>query len=390
MHTTKKQKSLIKQGIIVIFSTNSTMPNLIRLETILAQKLTLHKAKINCLSQMIIALITAQSSNLKKIARHFACATPSESNYRRIQRFLAHTELDEHQVASLIYNLFGLDKVTLTIDRTNWKWGKSNINIFMLAVVHQGIAIPLYWTMLDKRGNSSTLERTELIEKFIHNFGKDKIIKILADREFVGQAWFNWFTTENLKFAIRIKKDSKVFNSQGESVQIHTLFHNLSQQETYHHDRPLIVDKCPVKVSAKLDSDNDYVIVATNDFDDIDSMATYAKRWQIETLFSCFKGRGFNLEDTHLTIQERVSKLVAITALAFCWAYQAGLAILSENPNHYKRRPKANGRPQASIFAIGLDWLIDSFRKFMMSNDYAIFRQLLRCLTTDEYLPNLV
>lgn len=251
----------------------------------------------------------------------------------------------------------------------------------MLAVVHQGIAIPLYWTMLDKRGNSNTLERTELIKKFIQNFGKDKIIKILADREFVGTDWFGWLNQENIKFAIRIKKDSKVMNRQGQSVQIHTLFHNLSQQRTYHHNRPLIVDNCPVKVSAKLDSDNDYVIVATNDFDDSDSMATYAKRWQIETLFSCFKGRGFNLEDTHLTIQERVSKLVAITALAFCWAYQAGLVVLSKTPNHYKRRPKANGRPQASIFAIGLDWLIDGFRRFILSNDCDIFKEMLRCLS---------
>ena len=365
------------------------MPNLIRLESILAQNLKLHKAKINCISQMIIGLITAQSSNLKKIARHFPNTTQIESNYRRIQRFLAETEIDEHQIASLIYNLFGLDKVTLTIDRTNWKWGKSNLNIFMLAVVHQGIAIPLYWTMLDKRGNSSTLERTELIEKFIHNFGKDKIVKILADREFVGKEWFNWFTTEHLKFAIRIKKDSKVFNSNGESVQIHTLFHNLSQQQTYHHDRTLMVDDCSIKVSAKLDSDNDYVIVATNDFDDDDAMATYAKRWQIETLFSCFKGRGFNLEDTHLTIQDRVSKLVAITAFAFCWAYQAGLVKLSEKPNHYKRRPKTNGRPQASIFAIGLDCLIDGFRRFIINRDYAIFNQLLRFLS-GKHLPNLV
>lgn len=64
--------------------------------------------------------------------------------------------------------------------------------------------------------------------------------------------------------------------------------------------------------------------------------------------------QSLNLEDTHLTIQERVSKLVAITALALCWAYQAGLTKVSEQPNHYKRRPKANGRTQASIFAIGL------------------------------------
>lgn len=357
------------------------MPNLIRLERILSQNLTIHKAKINCLSLMIIAIITAQSSNLKKIARHFTNSTTNDSNYRRIQRFFAQTPLNEHQIARLIFQLFGLNKVTLTIDRTNWKWGKSNINIFMLAVVHKGIAIPLYWTMLDKQGNSKTLERTQLIEKFIHTFGKDKIQKVLADREFVGSAWFDWLIKQNIKFAIRIKKDSKVTNTQGQSVQIKTLFHNLNQQDTYHHARTLFVDKCPVKVSAKLYSDNDYVIVATNDFDDIDPMATYAMRWQIETLFSCLKGRGFNLEDTHLTKQDRVSKLVAVNALAFCWAYLTGLAVIDDKPSHYKRCFKSNGRPQSSVFALGLDFLIDGFRRFIMCGDFAFFNRLVDFLS---------
>lgn len=87
----------------------------------------------------------------------------------------------------MIYRLFGLGKVTLTIDRTNWKWGKSNLNIFMLGVVYKGIAIPLYWQMLDKRGNTNHLERCELIERFIKQFGKDNLEMIVADREFVGE-----------------------------------------------------------------------------------------------------------------------------------------------------------------------------------------------------------
>jgi hypothetical protein len=31
------------------------------------------------------------------------------------------------------------------------------------------------------------------------------------------------------------------------------------------------------------------------------AIEAYAKRWEIETLFSCLKGRGLNLEDTHFT-----------------------------------------------------------------------------------------
>ena len=45
----------------------------------------------------------------------------------------------------------------------------------MLGVVYNGIAIPLYWQMLDKRGNTNHLERCELIERFIKQFGKDNL-----------------------------------------------------------------------------------------------------------------------------------------------------------------------------------------------------------------------
>ena len=155
------------------------MPNLNRLNEILTQNLTMNKARITCLSLMIIALITAQSSNLKKIARHLPSRGKTDSHYRRLQRFIASAVIDYDQLAILLYRLFGLSKVTLTIDRTNWKWGKSNINLFMLGVVYKSIAIPLYWDMLDKRGNTNHLERAELIERFIKQFVKDNIEMML-------------------------------------------------------------------------------------------------------------------------------------------------------------------------------------------------------------------
>ncbi|OPH36174.1 hypothetical protein [Moraxella atlantae] len=95
------------------------MPNLIRLETILAQNITLNKARITCLSLIIIAIIIAQSSNLKQIAKNFQKVGKTDSHYRRIQRFFAKTEFNYDQIAKFIYTLFGLDNVTLTIDRTN-------------------------------------------------------------------------------------------------------------------------------------------------------------------------------------------------------------------------------------------------------------------------------
>lgn len=54
-------------------------------------------------------------------------------------------------IAGFIYQLFFLSggKWYLTLDRTNWQWGKSDINILTLAIAFKGIAIPIYWELLD-------------------------------------------------------------------------------------------------------------------------------------------------------------------------------------------------------------------------------------------------
>ena len=76
--------------------------------------------------------------------------TKIESNYRRIQSFFKEVEFDYDRVAhwSIEQMLSNKEKFYLAIDRTNWQFGKTDINILMLSAVYEGIAIPLYWEML--------------------------------------------------------------------------------------------------------------------------------------------------------------------------------------------------------------------------------------------------
>ncbi|BCR41286.1 hypothetical protein KHAB170019_21090 [Acinetobacter baumannii] len=98
-------------------------------------------------------------------------------------------------------------QVQLTLDRTNWKWGKRNINILMLAIVYRGIAIPILWTLLNKRGNSDTKDACFDSTLYSH-FGKDRIVNVFADREFIGEQWFTWLIEQDINFCIRVKKTS--------------------------------------------------------------------------------------------------------------------------------------------------------------------------------------
>ncbi len=48
-----------------------------------------------------------------------------------------------------------------------------------------------------------------------------------------------------------------------------------------------------------------FLLVVSPQFN-ANAIQDYALRWEIETLFSCLKGRGFNLENTRLTDPRRV------------------------------------------------------------------------------------
>jgi len=110
--------------------------------------------------------------------------------------------------------------------------GQKNINILMLAVVYKGIAIPVCWLLLNKQGNSGSRGRIALMKRFIREFGKGRGIKLLADREFIGETWFNWLQSEGIGFAIRVKKNMQVSNGRGCFVQARQLFRTLKPGET--------------------------------------------------------------------------------------------------------------------------------------------------------------
>ena len=75
-------------------------------------------------------------------------------------------------------------------------------------------------------------------------------------------------------------------------------------------------------ISALRLEDGELLLVVSPMFN-TSAIRDYALRWEIETLFSCLKGRGFNLENTRLTDPRRVKKLIAVS-YCFCWCYLTG------------------------------------------------------------------
>lgn len=78
----------------------------------------------------------------------------------------------------------------------------------------------------------------------------------------------------------------------------------------------------------------------------------YRSRWCIETLFQAFKGRGFDLEATHLKCSKKLSKLLVFVSLAVAICVKFG-------EYHHKKtqkiQVKKHGYKANSFFRKGLD-----------------------------------
>ena len=130
---------------------------------------TINKARIRLMSMLILALCKVQNVSFHKLALAFDTESIPESSLRRLQRFVADFNLCKDLIARLIFSMLPeKDNLNLVIDRTNWQFGKQNINIFMLGIAYKNVAFPLIFSLLNKKDNSNSEVRISLIDRFIN------------------------------------------------------------------------------------------------------------------------------------------------------------------------------------------------------------------------------
>ncbi|WP_055663483.1 transposase, partial [Jannaschia seosinensis] len=199
----------------------------------------------------------------------------------------------------------------LCLDRTNWKIGKTDVNVLVLAVITARFRVPLMWTMLPHSGNSTTAQRIALMKRYLAYFDASTVRMLLADREFIGQEWFTFLVEQEIPFAIRMK-EGQIVRTNG---------------------RELLVVASPYPATGA------------------HILRQYKKRWLIECLFADSKTRGLNLEDTRLTLASKLSLLIAITAIAIALICRAAAQLMGHK---YPARKK-HGYCSKSWFRTGFD-----------------------------------
>ena len=154
---------------------------------------------------------------LAQIAKGFNSSRSNESNERQLQVFLTNYPFDYQRIAMLILLFIPRGRITLCLDRTEWDFGKCEVNILMLKTRCGEVAVPLFWELPDnKSGNSAVNDQVNSLTKAVDLLGIERIGLLVADREFVGAEWVRVLTDRKILFCLRLPKTHPVRLRNGE------------------------------------------------------------------------------------------------------------------------------------------------------------------------------
>jgi len=328
------------------------------------------KSQLSLAEYLFLQILINLLQSIKKVSlESLASALPIpitfESRRKKIQRFLSLPSFKINKIWFPIVTLwlethFTSEKIIhLVIDRTNW----SSINLFMISVVWDKRAFPIYFELLQKIGSSNIDEQKAIISKVLPLFTNYKIC-VLGDREFCSVSLANWLGEKNVYFCLRLKKNEFVeinevyvkLNKLGLSPGVSLFYQGIkvTKQKNKGFKSFNLAAKWQRKISGITPKEGWFILtnLATLKL----AIAAYKKRFDIEEMFRDFKSGGYNLEQTGVS-GERLIAIILLIAFAYMNATIQGQEIKRKGIQKYIGRVKEYGRIERrhSSFYIGLN-----------------------------------
>lgn len=358
---------------------------------VLSENLDWHRARLKFMSRFMLASIHMRTTDLWTVALALKANVKRESNHRRIQRFLAEYEVDFTDLGRFLLDLLPQDPpFEVVVDRTEWEFGETPVNILVMGIVHNKMAFPIAWTSLPDEGGSGADDHIEVLERFLQIVDPDSIKVAVADREFISARWLKRLQEEEIPFSIRIRIDRQVGDSPDGAALAARMYARTvapGEERVLHKTRYLFgsagntgkdaeadategdVEEeivVPVRVVIRRigssegpsETEDPFLILATSAIDPGKASAFYRRRWEIETMFAALKSRGFDLEETNVTEPGRIENLMGLLALSFMWCRLVGEQRMRWDGPIPR---KTHGRRQWSVFRYGLDMLTEAF-----------------------------
>jgi len=331
-------------------------------QTHLKKQLT--KAQFLVMTTLLSVMQSEKQVRLERLSRVFPYPITTESRRRKLQRFL---DLPILTISLIWFPLITYwlttycpigTRLSIAIDRSQW----GCINLFMVSLLWERRAIPLYWSLLPKLGNSNFESQTTNLQQVLPLFSEYKVI-VLGDREFCSVDLANWLKEKGVSFCLRLKKNLCIETE-------HLVWQRLDelgiipgnylyvQGKRVRKTRPTTgfglalawkrnYGKYQVKEAWFILTDLGSLRAALN---------AYKQRMGIEEMFRDCKTGGYALEGTSLK-GNRLINMILLMTLAYSSAIFQGNELKKKQVQKYvsrRKEPKKKYR-RRSTFGVGLD-----------------------------------
>ncbi|MCC3436800.1 MULTISPECIES: IS4 family transposase [unclassified Microcoleus] len=331
-------------------------------QTHLKKQLT--KAHFLVMTTLLSVIQSEKQVRLERLARVFPYPITTESRRRKIQRFL---DLPSLTISLIWFPLITYwlttyccigTRLSIAIDRSQW----GCINLFMVSLIWEKRAIPLYWSLLPKLGNSNLEEQTTNLEQILPLFSEYKVI-VLGDREFCSVDLGNWLREKGVSFCLRLKKNHCIETE-------HLVWQRLDElgivpgTSLYFQGKRVRKTQPATGFDVACKWKRNYGAWKVDEawfiLTDLGSLSAaidaYKQRMGIEEMFRDCKTGGYDLEGTSLK-GDRLINMILLMTLAYSSGIFQGTEMRKKQVQKYvsrRKEPKKRYR-RRSTFGVGLD-----------------------------------
>jgi DDE family transposase len=202
-------------------------------------------------------------------------------------------------------------------------------------------ALPLAWRMKRTQGAIGFREQREALEAVAALLPENARVTLMGDRFYGSPALIDWCREKGWGWRLRCRQDLLVFDKSGGETTLKECFARGDHMLT---DVELTKQRARTHVAMLHEEGHpEPWIIALSDPPTTWRAHDYSLRWGIEAMFSDYKTRGFNLEDSQIERTDRLDRLLLILSLALYWAVSAGMwdAMQNKTPAEKKTRKRA-------------------------------------------------
>ncbi len=343
----------------------------------------LRKTVVSKLALVVGAMIEKQTPNTVELANLLPLDTERQDMREQwLRRLLKNPLLDCATLTEPFARQELLEAgksgqtILLSMDQTDVG---DSMALLMIGLRIGDRALPLAWCAATGAANIGFEQQEKLLELVLSWLPVDAKVMLLADRFYPSSQLFEWLQRHHWQYRLRLKGNLCVDTGVSNESTTDELAHGVT--ERYLPNVRLFGQNAVMTHIGILHeaSHPEPWIIAMDCLPSRSKVSDYSERWGIEPMFSDFKSRGFELEDSKLKLADRLERMVLIMALAMYWCVCVGRTELLNHPTPLEKK----AQEQTNID----HWRLKKLYRSLVSLFKRGLRRLMRCLQNDLPLP---